>query len=172
MTKRKKNKQSRELKSSTSFVHHPQARSHKAVSQVTTRAANIQRRRSCDIESGLGSHRQQHVGRDDYKSQAASRLHFDLPRTNSSAWVARLRVPLSAGVPRLGAATASAIARVSRLWSVSSGSSRSMLSQGEAGADRVEHVPGVAIARLWRLFWARTLWAGGVAGVARSRVRW
>ena len=149
-------------------VHHPQARSHKAVSQVTTRAANIQRRRSCDIESGLGSHRQQHVGRDDYKSQAASRLHFDLPRTNSSAWVARLRVPLSAGVPRLGAATASAIARVSRLWSVSSGSSRSMLSEGEAGAHRVEHVPGVAIARLWWLFGAGALWASGVGGVASS----
>lgn len=172
MTKRKKNRQSRELKSSTSFVHHPQARSHKAVSQMTTRLVNIQRRRSCDIESGLGSHRQQHVGRNDYKSQAASRLLFDLhvPRRNPSAWVARLRVPLSAGVPRLGAATASAVARVSRLWSVSSGSSRSMLSEGEAGAHRVEHVPCVAIARLWRLFWARALRAGGVAGVARSRV--
>lgn len=54
MTKRKKNRQSRELKSSTSFVHHPQARSHKAVSQVTTRAANIQRRRSQNEFKCLG----------------------------------------------------------------------------------------------------------------------
>ena len=152
----------------TSFVHHPQAGSHKAVSQVTTRAAIIQQRRSCDIESNLGCHRQQDIGRDDYKSQAASRLQIDLPRTNSSAWIARLRVPLSAGVPRLGAATASAIARVSRLWSVSSVASRLRCSGGEAGAHRVEHVPGVAIARLWRLFRAGALWAGGVAGVARS----
>lgn len=70
MTQRKKKKrQSSKPKSSTSFVHHPQAGSHKAVSQVTTRAAIIQRRRSCDIESELGSHRQQHIRRDDYKAR-------------------------------------------------------------------------------------------------------
>ena len=139
---------------------------------MTTRAAIIQQRRSCDIESNLGCHRQQDIGRDDYKSQAASRLQIDLPRTNSSAWIARLRVPLSPGVPRVWVATASAIARVSRLWSVSSVSSGSLLSEGEAGAHRVEHVPGVAIARLWGLFGAGALWAGGVAGIARSCGRW
>lgn len=69
MTQRKKEQTGRKLKSSTSFVHHPQAASHKAVSRVTARAVIIQRRRSCDIESGSGFHRQQHIGRDDYKAR-------------------------------------------------------------------------------------------------------
>lgn len=166
---KEKEREEKKLKSSTSFVHHPQARSHKAVSQVTTRAAVVQRRRSCDFESELGSLRQQCICRDDYKSQAASQLHFDLPRTNSSARVARLWVPLVARVPRLRvAAAAAAIARVSRLWSIWS----FRWFGGEAGAHRVEHVPSVAIARLRRLLWARALWAGGKAGVARPCVRW
>ena len=59
----------RKLKSSTSFVHRPQARSHKAVSQVTTRAANVQGGASCNFESESGFLRQQHIGRDDYKAR-------------------------------------------------------------------------------------------------------
>lgn len=166
---KEKERQIRKLRSSTSFVHHPQARrSHKAVSQVTTCAAIIQRRRSCDIESESGSLRQQCFSRDDYKSQAASRPHSDLPRTNSSARVARLWVSLVARIPRLRVAAAvAAIARVSRLWSISS---VSCLSEGEAGVHGAEHVSSVAIARLWWLLWAGALWAGGKAGVARPCV--
>lgn len=136
---------------------------------MTTCAAIIQRRCSCDIESESGSLRQQCFIRDDYKSQAASRPQFDLPRTNSSARVARLWVPLVARIPRLRiAAAAAAIARVSRPW-ISWGLLRTFGS--EAGVHGVEHVPSVAISGLWRLFWARSLWAGGKAGVGRSCVR-